>query len=197
MAEILDLSMAVMAEQGVAGLSLGEVARRMGVRPPSLYGYFPSKNAVYDALFERGARAIMDEASVSYAVPVGDRPLESMLLPVARQLAAWCLAHPIYAQLLFWRPVPGFTPSPQAYAPAVALVAATRDWFADLQRAGLIARRADPDIVLRDWLILISGVISQQLANGPDSDVDTGQFTAALPDLIAMFTRTHGTAARR
>ena len=35
--EVLNVALQVMAEQGVAGLSLGEVARRMGIRPPSLY----------------------------------------------------------------------------------------------------------------------------------------------------------------
>ncbi|HEX3979859.1 MAG TPA: helix-turn-helix domain-containing protein, partial [Acidimicrobiales bacterium] len=52
--EILDIALAVMAEEGVNGLSLAEVARRLGVRPPSLYKYFASIMAVYDALFLRG-----------------------------------------------------------------------------------------------------------------------------------------------
>src|SRR5919199_1995978 len=52
--EVLDHAVEIMAEEGVAGLSLGEIARRMGIRPPSLYVYFPSKHALYDALFKRG-----------------------------------------------------------------------------------------------------------------------------------------------
>src|ERR1700690_2582133 len=52
--EILDIAEAVMAEEGVNGLSLAEVARRLGVQPPSLYKYFPSLMAIYDAIFERG-----------------------------------------------------------------------------------------------------------------------------------------------
>ena len=44
----------IMTEEGVNGLSLAEVARRLGVQPPSLYKYFPSLMAVYDALFRRG-----------------------------------------------------------------------------------------------------------------------------------------------
>ena len=52
--EVLDHAVAIMGEEGVAGLSLGEIARRMGIKTPSLYVYFPSKNALYDALFERG-----------------------------------------------------------------------------------------------------------------------------------------------
>ena len=56
---MLDVAVAVMAEQGVVGLSLGEVARRMGIRPPSLYVYFDSKNALYDAIFARGSRELI------------------------------------------------------------------------------------------------------------------------------------------
>ena len=57
--QVLDVAVEVMADQGVAGLTLGEVARRMGIRPPSLYVYFDGKNALYDALFERGWRELL------------------------------------------------------------------------------------------------------------------------------------------
>src|SRR5665213_412991 len=52
--EILDIAADVMTEEGVNGLSLAEVARRLGVQPPSVYKYFPSLMAIYDALFRRG-----------------------------------------------------------------------------------------------------------------------------------------------
>src|SRR5262245_44494915 len=52
--EIIDIAIEVMSEQGVNGLSVAEVARRLGVQPPSLYKYFPSLIALYDALFRRG-----------------------------------------------------------------------------------------------------------------------------------------------
>jgi len=53
--EILGAAVDLMAREGVAGLSLSGVARRMGIQPPSLYKYFPSKLALYDELFRRGA----------------------------------------------------------------------------------------------------------------------------------------------
>src|SRR6266478_2225473 len=53
--EILDIAIDVMSEHGVNGLTLSEVARRLGVQPPSIYKYFASIGAVYDALFERAA----------------------------------------------------------------------------------------------------------------------------------------------
>src|ERR1700729_2596081 len=52
--EILDIATDVMGEEGVNGLSLAEVARRLGVQPPSIYKYFPSLMAIYDAIFQRG-----------------------------------------------------------------------------------------------------------------------------------------------
>src|SRR5438067_7656961 len=65
--EIVDLAIDVMTEQGVGGLSLGEIARRMGIRTPSLYVYFDSKHAVYDAVFAHGWRAIHEEIAPFYA----------------------------------------------------------------------------------------------------------------------------------
>ena len=44
-----------MGQEGVNGLTLAEVARRLGVQPPSIYKYFASIGAVYDALFARAA----------------------------------------------------------------------------------------------------------------------------------------------
>ncbi len=45
-AAILDAARAVMREEGVAALNLHEVARRVGLRTPSLYEYFPGKMAL-------------------------------------------------------------------------------------------------------------------------------------------------------
>lgn len=49
---IVAAARAVMREHGVAALTLNEVARRVRLRPQSLAEYFPSKAALYDALYE-------------------------------------------------------------------------------------------------------------------------------------------------
>src|SRR3954466_11561113 len=79
--EVLDHAVEIIAEEGVAGLSLGEIARRMGIRPPSLYVYFPSKHALYDALLERGWRMLLDNTT-SYmdANPPVEDDLAAILL---------------------------------------------------------------------------------------------------------------------
>jgi AcrR family transcriptional regulator len=168
----------------------------MGIRPPSLYVYFASKEAMYDAVFLRGAKAILDHIRNETAgVETDPRPLVEQLLGAGRAMARWSLEHPAYTQLLFWRPVPGFTPSEQAYAPAVELVQLARSNFAILQQRGLIRADADVDEAHRDWTVLISGVVSQQMSNAPDQPFDAGAFTARLPTLAAMFCAHYGASS--
>src|SRR5712691_12743576 len=90
--EVLGLATQIMAEQGVAGLSIGEIARRMGIRPPSLYVYFPSKHALYDALFARGAQAVLTTMEAAIATPLaGASTLEQILLDGAEAFVRWSL----------------------------------------------------------------------------------------------------------
>ena len=186
--EILDIAVQIMAEPGVAGLSIGEIARRMGIRPPSVYVYFPSKHALYDALFARGARLLLAAMQeVFAALPARPTTLEEILLPGAQAFVRWSIEHAAYSQLLFWRPVPGFTPSPQAYQAAIELVELGRGRLKALQDAGLLRAEAPIEQIERDWTILLSGVVSQQLSNAPQQAFDEGHFTAAIPGLIAMF----------
>jgi hypothetical protein len=111
------------------------------------------------------------------------------MLSAGELFVRWGLDHPVYTQLLFWRPVPGFTPSPESYEPAVQLVARSRERLAELQQRGLVRADADLDEMLRDWTIVTAGVISQQLSNAPDESFATGTFASRLPSVVAMFVR--------
>src|SRR3954466_2742729 len=185
--QVLDVAVEVMADQGVAGLTLGEVARRMGIRPPSLYVYFDSKNALYDALFERGWQLLNEHMDAKRA-HVLDRPaLPDALAEAGSAFVRWSVENSAYSQLLFWRPVPGFEPSPEAYEPAVRLLAGAHEMFSEMRRRDWIRADASIDEVTRDWTILLAGVVSQQLSNAPQESFGKGPFTKALPRLISKF----------
>ncbi|HWS46546.1 MAG TPA: TetR/AcrR family transcriptional regulator [Acidimicrobiia bacterium] len=154
-AEILDAAWALVREHGLAGLSLRDLAARVGMRAPSLYQYFPSKHAIYDAMFGQGARQALAEVGA----PVGTTDAREALLLVAHRMFDFVTSNPERALLLFQRTIPGFEPSPESYAPAVELL----DW----SRLQLVERGlTDPD-ALDLWTALLSGLSNQQMANDP------------------------------
>ncbi|MBW3639488.1 MAG: TetR/AcrR family transcriptional regulator [Actinobacteria bacterium] len=194
--QIIDIAIDVMGEVGVAGLSLGEVARRMGMRTPSLYGYFASKNDVYDAVFARGWQEL-SATMETVAEPDGAVNLSAYLLDLAETFVRWTVAHPVYAELMNWRPVPGYNPSAQAYAYAVEALERGRAVLAELQRLGLFRPDVAVDELLRTWTVLLSGVMTQQLANAPEEPYESGTFTTMLPQLVAMYLAHYQPTPRR
>lgn len=184
--QVVDVAVEVMAEHGVAGLSLGEVARRIGVRTPSLYGYFDSKNAVYDAVFARGWRLVLTRMQTLEA-PDETTDLPAYLLAFGEAFVRWCLAHPVYTQLMGWRPVPDYEPSAEAYQPAILVLDSAREVMTRLQDLRLFTPDVTVDELMSVWTILTSGVISQQLANAPHQPFEDGAFTTLLPQVVTMF----------
>src|SRR5471030_2412752 len=114
-AEILDAAWRLVRTEGLAGLSLRDLAQQVGMRAPSLYSYFGSKHAIYDAMFAQGARDYLDrQATVALT---GDG-----LVDLKNSLAffiAFCTEDPSRYQLLFQRTIPGFEPSAEPMAIAV------------------------------------------------------------------------------
>lgn len=181
--EILRIADAVMTEEGVNGLSLAEIARRLGVQPPSIYKYFPSLMAVYDALFARGQRAHLEvmRAAMTDAQPGLDALTKSL-----EASGRWALANRATAQLLFWRPVPSFEPSAVALAPSIEMVDLQRKAVADAVAAGELGPDADSDETVYLISTLITGVLSQTFANEPDVEWGQGRFTPTFPKLLKL-----------
>jgi AcrR family transcriptional regulator len=181
--EILDIARDVMTEQGVNGLSLAEVARRLGVQPPSLYKYFPSLMAIYDALFLEGQRENLD------AMRAGMRDVEPGLTALIAGLEAsgrWGLANRAVAELLFWRPVPSFHPSPEAFAVSTEMVELQRRALADAVAKGELGPSANEDDAIYLVSALIAGVLGQAIANEPDLPWGQGRFSPVFPRLMRL-----------
>jgi AcrR family transcriptional regulator len=182
--EALDAAVAIMEEAGVGGLSMSEMARRLGMRQPSLYKYFGSLHTVYDALFARGLAGT--GAAIQAAVAEGPRGVVT-IRAAGRALVRWAVENPALAQLLYWRPVPGFAPSAATFAPSVALMDQLRTAFATAVRAGELHPKAVSEEAPRLFTIVLSGLISQQLANEPGAGYDTGVFTSLTDAALDMF----------
>ena len=57
---ILDKALELFSTQGYDAVSVGEIAKAVGIKAPSLYNHFPSKQAIFDAIME--ATAAQSEA---------------------------------------------------------------------------------------------------------------------------------------
>ena len=155
--EILDAAWELAQEQGLAEFTLRDLAERVGMRAPSLYTHFESKNAIYDAMF---GQAWSDFERVALAeLPELPRAPRAALRRVARVFFDFAGANPARHQLMNQRTIPGFEPSPESYAPSVRVYELGQQVFRDLG----LTDQSDNDI----WDALIVGLINQQLANDP------------------------------
>jgi AcrR family transcriptional regulator len=180
--EILDAAWAIVREHGLAGLSLRDLAARVGMRAASLYSYFPSKHAIYDAMFRQGYEAFVQQM-VSDA-DVGAEPpddVRTSALHNAHRFFDFCTSDPVRYQLLFQRTIPGFTPSEQSYALAVEAYERT---VGTLRRYGL-----DDQSELDLWSAVFTGLVDQQLSNDPGGTRWRDLVERAVDVLLADVTR--------
>ena len=150
--EILDAAWDLARRDGLGGWSLRDLATVVGMRPPSLYVYFDSKNAVYDALFADGYTALLERID---AVP----PAEGDLRRAAHLYFDFCVEEPARHALLFLRTLPGFEPSPESYRLAEEVL----QRLTRLLAGSGATKRAQVDL----WTALCSGLVTQQISNDP------------------------------
>jgi AcrR family transcriptional regulator len=192
--EALDHAQWIVTEHGAGGVTVSEIARRMGMRPPSLYKHFASLHDIYDALFLRGNEQIT--AYVDGAVADLEPGLERALVQ-SRAMVRWSVDEPGLAALMFWRPVPGFEPSPESFAPARTLVDRCREDLAAAVRRGELGASGATDEAMRVFTSLAAGITSQQMANDPGASYESGQFTSVLDQALDMWVRYHAPTQRK
>jgi AcrR family transcriptional regulator len=156
--EILDAAWEMVRTDGLGALSLRALARAVGMEPQSLYTYFASKHDVYDAMFADGNRTLL--ALITQQEWPED--LRSLLRESARLFVEFSAEDIQRHQLLFQRTIPGFEPSPEAYAIAVEVIETMQSTFA---AAGL-TKPSQFDL----WTAIVAGLAAQQNANDPGGD---------------------------
>lgn len=169
--EILEAAWRLARAEGLAGLTLRDVAREVGMRAPSLYSYFASKHAIHDAMFAQGCRAYLDgHRSLRFT---GDA-LTDLKLGM-RYFVGFCTEDPVRYQLLFQRTIPGFEPAPETFALAVEGLGLLRDKLAEV---GI----TDPAAL--DLLTAIgTGLTDQQISNDPGGQ----RWTRLVDEAMEMY----------
>jgi AcrR family transcriptional regulator len=156
---------------GIGGVSLHALAREIGIRQPSLYVYFDSKHALYDAMFADGNRQLLARLD---AVKLSRNP-RAAVKAFMRAFVDFAVEDPARCALLLQRPIPGFEPSDESFAYAQSVL---RRAIELLHVAGLEAQ-ADVDC----FIAMVAGLIDAQISNDPGGD----RWTRHLGRLTDMY----------
>jgi AcrR family transcriptional regulator len=157
--------------EGIAGLTLRGLARELGLSQPSLYEYFDSKYALYDALFDDGNCQLLKRLD---AVRMPEDPRRAVK-GFMRAFTQFALENDARRQLLFQRPIPGFEPSPASYGRAEQVL--TRA-VGLLEAAGL-EDSGDIDC----FVAMVAGLIDAQASNDPGGT----RWTRHLDRLVDLY----------
>jgi AcrR family transcriptional regulator len=169
--EILQAAWRLAREKGPAALTLRDLAKAVDMRAPSLYSYFPSKHAIYDAMFADGNRRLWQYIQEQ---PIEPDPRER-LKAWMRAFVRYCSDDPALYQVLFQRSIPGFEPSRES----MQLANQSLEWG-----HGVLADAGVHDPAGSDMLTaVISGLIGQQTANDPGGD----RWIRLCDDAVQMF----------
>ena len=176
--EVLAVARDLARERGLASISMRELGTRVGLHASSLYQYFPSKDAIYDALFSQGHREL--QAWMAGLVRTG-KPVD-VLKRGSLRFTEFCLEDEVRYQLLFQRTIPGFAPSPASMDLAWQ---SYRDVVAALADAG-VTDQADIDL----WTAIQMGITAQQWANDPGGHRFVDHVEPAVDMFLAHVKRT-------
>jgi AcrR family transcriptional regulator len=100
-------ALAVLAEEGVAGLTTRAVAHRANASVPAIYEVFGDKAGLIREVFVEGFRMLGEQLS---EVPSASDPIEA-LRRVSESFRQFVLANPVLAQTMFSRPFVDFAPT--------------------------------------------------------------------------------------
>ena len=160
-----------MHDDGLAALSLRELARRVGITTPTVYAYFESKNAIYDAMFGQAAEEFAEVMTRPYDTEDPRAVLASGVL----RFVEFCTADIPRYQLLFQRMILNFEPSADSFTPAVRAF--------DALRGRLAANGITDPRHVDMWTAWTTGLVDQQISNDPGGD----RWSQLVDDFVDMF----------
>jgi AcrR family transcriptional regulator len=160
-AEIVEAAWDLVREEGLAGLAMRDLGKRVGMKAQSIYSYFESKNDIYDTMFRD---AYLDFNSTMEAENEDGERFSDVdtALRLSHRFFDFCTSDPVRYQLLFQRTIPDFVPSEESYAVAVDALDALTNQLADVGVAG------DESVDL--WTAVLTGLTDQQISNDPGGD---------------------------
>ena len=151
-------ALAVLDEEGVAGLTTRTVASRANASVPAIYEVFGDKSGLIREVFFEGFRMLGDDLA---ALPRASDPLED-LRHLADAFRAFIVANPVLAQIMFSRPFADFDPTKDEAKAGIKVRKIFVQYVRDAVDAGQLA--GDPTDIALLFFTFVGGLAAAENA---------------------------------
>jgi AcrR family transcriptional regulator len=180
---ILDVAEGLFADRGLTGTSVRDISAEVGVTPGSLYHHFASKQALYEAVLDRGIRPLLELMEpLAHREPTAEAA-DDIIGAIVRHLGQ----HPRLPRLI----------QHEALTGSSSLAGLAQEWIRPLMAVGLAVMEQEPDspwepeefpLVIAAWIQIVFG----HFTLGPvllDDELDPDPLSPAGLELQTRFLR--------
>lgn len=174
--KILSKALELFSTQGYDSVSVGEIAKAVGIKAPSLYNHFPSKQAIFDAIvnttvvqYEADTDKIdIHVQNVTQDIPVFTEITENALFEKVRQIFEYSLHNETIRRFRRMMTIEQFRSPELAALYSKRYVERILDYHAGIFRALIAAgeiRKDDPDALAMMYvapILTLIGICDRQ-----------------------------------
>lgn len=180
--QILEAAVVCFAEKGFRGTSTNQICSAAGMSPGNLFHYFPSKQAIIEAIAEEDRREMSERFAQLAAEPDAIVAIERLVNSLLLQCA-----DPVYAKIGV-EVVAESMRNPEIATLFAASEAAIKNDLVALLKRGIVQGQIDATLEPKfaaTWLIaLIDGAVTRSVL---DPDFELSTYTPTLMRMIRRF----------
>ncbi|HEU4539241.1 MAG TPA: TetR/AcrR family transcriptional regulator [Polyangiaceae bacterium] len=184
--KFIDASLALVTERGVEGLTLRDLAKRVGVTHPAVYRYFPDKAALLASVAEEGFWE-MRSAVIRACAPYPDT--RSRFNKLVDAYVRFAVEHPAHFRLMFGPEAAEKWSVPSLRAAETATFNLCLDAVIEGQRDGLVRQGEAREIALAGWAMMhgLASLVLNGLVNWVGVQSTSPEYLASVLE-TAFFT---------
>jgi len=188
-ARILAASVALIEEEGLAKLSMREVARRAGVTHQAPYHYFADREAILGEIAEQGFRMLTDRVERAVELAAG-ADIPERIGAMGRAYVEFACAHPAHFRIMFRPELVNLDNCPSALAEGANAFALLTRVVHDAVEAGLPGVPSGDALVATLWstvhglaCLILDGPLAKKMPGAEPAEHIDGVI-AAMQNLL-------------
>jgi AcrR family transcriptional regulator len=187
--QILRASIELIEDEGLAKLSMREVARRAGVTHQAPYHYFSDREAILGEIAEEGFRLLTQRMESAVSSEAGPQSIAQRLTAMGRSYVEFACAHPAHFRIMFRPELVNMERCPGAEAQGDLAFCTVTRVVHEACEAGLPAVPSEAALVATLWsfvhglaCLILDGPLAKKQAAG--TDVPTSDVLLSLQTML-------------